>query len=365
MAEYQSKLQLIAFGCSTIHDIWLDQQSYFNKGAQVTISVIIKTLNEEQNIAGCIEAVLAHGAGLVSEIIVADSGSSDQTIAIASQFPVMIVQIRPPAKAGCGAGAQLGYQYANGDFICLLDGDMELAPDFLKEGLNLLKSHPQLAGVTGHVMEKNVSSLEYQRRVKRQRIENPAGMVDRMNGGGLYRRESLQSAGWLADRNLHAYEELDLGLRLAQNGWQLHRLDMPFVGHSGHSTNAYSLLRRRWKSGYLQGSGEILRAALYGNYVGQLFKTLPELKLWVLVYGWWLAIIVALAAACINVHFLWVAALVVFAPVLLMALKQKSLEMGLYSVVAWVFHAAALPFGFFKKRTAPQSFIESTVLKEP
>lgn len=330
----------------------------------MTVSVIIKTLNEERNIAACITSVLVHGADLISEIIVADSGSKDHTITIAEQYPVTIVQLQPPAKAGCGVGAQLGYQYASSEFVCLLDGDMELEPDFLQQALGYLKSHKQFAGVTGHIIEKELGSLEYQRRVKRQLLENPVGIIDRMNGGGLYRRESLQSVGYLSDRNLHAYEELDLGLRLSQKNWKLYRLDMSFASHKGHDENAYLLLKRRWRSGYLKGSGEILRAALNGHYFRQLITALPELKLWVLVYAWWLVIIIALIGAFINIYWLIIAVIVALTPVLLMSIKHRSFSIGLYSVVAWIFHTAALPFGFFKKRIEPQDFIESKILKK-
>lgn len=329
----------------------------------MTISIIIKTLNEEQNIAACLEAVFAHSDGHVSEIIVADSGSSDQTIAIAQQFPVMIVQLQPPAKAGCGIGAQLGYQYAKGEFICLLDGDMELAPDFLSSAMAYLQANSTYGGVTGHVLEKQLDSLEYQRRSKRQNIENPAGRIDRMNGGGLYRRKALEMCGYLSDRNLHAYEELDLGLRLQKNNWLLHRLDIPFVSHSGHADNAYSLLRRRWKSGYLQGSGEIIRAAISGGYLPSLISALPELKLWAAVYVWWLTWMAILLAAFFDRNYLWLAGLIAIVPVLIMAIRQKSLKMGLYSVVAWCFHAAALPSGFLQKRISPETWIESKVVK--
>ncbi|MGU3574486.1 glycosyltransferase [Brucellaceae bacterium C25G] len=329
----------------------------------MSISVVIKTLNEEQNIAACIASVMAHGSGLVDEIIVADSGSTDQTIAVAQKQPVIIVQLQAPAEAGCGAGAQLGYQYAKGDFICLLDGDMELAPDFLPKALAHLQSHSHLAGVTGHVTEKNLTSLEYQRRVKRQRYENPAGIVDRMNGGGLYRRSSVEETGYFADRNLHSYEELDLGLRLLKNGWQLHRLDIPFVSHSGHSENSYHLLQKRWSSGYLFGSGEIIRAAMSGHYVPQLVRALPALKLWLMVYGWWFVVLIMLLAAYSHIVWLAAAAVIIVLPVILMGIRQKNLNMGLYAVVAWIFHAAALPVGFFKKRVNPKDFITSKVLK--
>ncbi|WP_413243246.1 glycosyltransferase family 2 protein, partial [Pseudomonas ogarae] len=83
--------------------------------------------------------------------------------------------------------------------------------------------------------------------------ENRIGEIDRLNGGGLYRRTAIEQVGYLSDRNLHGYEEFDLGVRLRASGWRLHRLDRSFVRHFGHAINAYALLVRRWKSGYLRG----------------------------------------------------------------------------------------------------------------
>jgi len=50
-------------------------------------------------------------------------------------------------------------------------------------------------------------------------------------------------------------------------------------------------------------------------------------------------------------------------PVVLMSIKQKSLSLGFYAVVAWCFHAAALPLGFFGSRQPPDRWIESKLLK--
>jgi hypothetical protein len=46
-----------------------------------------------------------------------------------------------------------------------------------------------------------------------------------------------------------------------------------------------------------------------------------------------------------------------------MSIKKKSLELGLYAIVAWCFHAAALPFGILSRRKNPGSWIESKLLK--
>ena len=89
------------------------------------------------------------GIGGGVEILVADSLSSDQTVTVAAAFPVKIVQLANAKDRGCGSGVQLGYQYAQGEFVYLLDGDMELQRGFLLQALGLLERDDRLAGVWG------------------------------------------------------------------------------------------------------------------------------------------------------------------------------------------------------------------------
>jgi len=330
----------------------------------MTVSVILKTLNEEARIGAAIESVLAALDGIGGEVIVADGGSRDRTLAIASSYPIQVVQLEPSIRPSCGIGPQLGFQYSREPFICLMDGDMLLDPGFLPEALSYLSGNPRAAGVTGHVEEMNDTSLEYVRRGRRVSPENRIGVIDRMNGGGLYRRAAVEQAGYLSDRNLHGYEEFDLGLRLRARGWSLYRLDRRFVRHFGHAINAYALLLRRWKSGYLRGIGEVLRAALGQPQWQRLVAELPELKLWGIVY-FWLAAMVALPFALLSpVMGLAIDAALTAGVIGLMSLRQKSLSLGLYAVVAWLFHAAALPLGFVQARKAPEAWIESRVVSE-
>ncbi len=195
------------------------------------ISIVIKTLNEEKRIAATIESALAALSDCDGEVIIADSGSRDRTIEIASSYPVILAQIQPPARASCGIGPQLGFQYSSGTYICLLDGDMILDPDFPSAAMRFLENNPDVAGVTGHVQEMEIDNLEYSRRVQRNAPESRTGTIDRMNGGGLYRRSAIEEVGYISDRNLHGYEEFDLGVRLRHKG-----------GHCIASTSASSAI---------------------------------------------------------------------------------------------------------------------------
>ncbi|MEI2298193.1 glycosyltransferase [Ensifer sp. MJa1] len=331
----------------------------------MAVSVIIKTLNEEKRIAATIESALAALGTVGGEVIVADSGSLDRTVEIASRYPVVIAQISAPARPSCGIGPQLGFQYSRHDLVCLVDGDMLLDGDFLEVAVEFLDDNPEVAGVTGHVQEMLTSNLEFARRVTRNAPENRIGAIDRMNGGGVYRRVAIEKVGYLSDRNLHGYEEFDLGIRLRSAGWRLHRLDRRFVQHFGHTDNSYRLLIRRWKSKYLFGIGELLRASIGRPYFFQLIRELPELKLWALVYLWWALSLGLLLFLPDKRLALGTIAAVLVAVVGLMSWRKGGFSMGLYTVVAWFFHAAALPVGFFRARRKPDAPIESKLLGAP
>ena len=330
--------------------------------ARLAVSIIIKTLNEEKRIAATIESALSALGEIPGEVVIADSGSSDRTVEIAQRYPVVIAQIMPPARPSCGIGPQLGFQHSRGDYVCLLDGDMLLDPGFLGDAIRFLERNPKVAGVTGHVEEMQTANLEYARRVQRHAPENRIGPLDRMNGGGLYRRSAIEQAGYLSDRNLHGYEEFDLGIRLRDAGWQLHRLDRRFVQHFGHTLNSYKLLMRRWRNKYLHGIGELLRASLGRPYFFQLLRELPELRLWGAVYLWWALSIGLLLFLPQKGLALGLVLALLAGIVALMSWRKGGLGMGLYTVVAWFFHAAALPAGFLRQRLEPDAPIESRVI---
>src|SRR4051812_11710178 len=106
------------------------------------ISIIIKTLNEEARIADAIESALNVNKWIPTEVIVADSASTDRTIEISRKYPVRVVQLSDPNDRSCGVGPQLGFQNATGDFILILDGDMRLRDEFVPAAMELFHQRP-------------------------------------------------------------------------------------------------------------------------------------------------------------------------------------------------------------------------------
>jgi glycosyltransferase involved in cell wall biosynthesis len=329
-----------------------------------TVSIIIKAFNEEQHIVAAIESALAALTGLDGEVILADSASTDRTVAIAETYPIKIVRLSNPADRSCGAGAQLGFQYSSGKFLCLMDGDMRLDSDFVAAGIRFLDDNPTVAGVGGAIVDRDAVNLEYAQRANRFDPDRRPGPVTRLNGSGLYRRSAIESVGYLTDRNLHGCEELDLAARLITGGWTLARIDHHAVDHYGYVGNAYRQLIRRMWSRNACGPGEILRAALLQPHFGFLMRNDKTAVLAGLVIAWWLSI----AAVAIFGHglpaLIGVAALVVF-PFVVMSRRWRSRRNGIYSVASWnTFTLCFLP-GLLRPRKPPTAWIASTVIQEP
>ncbi|MBL0421011.1 glycosyltransferase [Ramlibacter sp. AW1] len=331
------------------------------------ITVIIKALNEEARIALAIESSLRAVQGIGGEVVLADSCSTDRTVEIALRYPIRIVQLAHPQERCCGVGPQLGYQHSLGEYVYLMDGDMELQAGFLERALAFLAQHPEVAGVGGRVVERNLDSLEYSERARREKHEahRAPGPVDRLDGGGLYRRCAIQEAGYFSDRNLHSYEEFDLAVRLRARGWKLWRLPISAVSHVGHDAPPYRLLMRRWRSGYVCGVGELLRSSLGQPWLRLVWRGQRELRLYLGVLLWW-AVLLSVPLWPLPVAWRVLALLgMALAPVAAMALRKRSLQRGVYAVVSWCFNTAGLVRGLLHPRKATQQPIASRVLREP
>lgn len=230
------------------------------------LSVIVKALNEEAKIAGCIESILRETKDLECEIIIVDSLSEDATVSIAKQFPVRVVQFLDIEACGCGSAAQLGYQASKGDLIYLIDADMEMISGFLEKALSFLTNNPSVAGVGGIVVDtSHVTVAERKRRARYSKIYDVVE-VKSLGGGGLYRRCAIEDVFYFSHRGLKAAEELELGLRLHSKGWRLARLPVPSVMHSGHQESYVQSMKRLWRNGRLGAYGVLIRSSIGKNW---------------------------------------------------------------------------------------------------
>lgn len=324
------------------------------------ISVVIKTLNEERRIGACIASALEALKDMDGEIILADSGSTDRTIEIASHYPICIVQLADISQRRCGIGPQLGYQFATGHYIYILDGDMELDADFLSIATQALESDFTLAGVAGLVEETSRGSVQFRGR-KERNFEGTPGEVQWLDMGGLYRRTAIEQVQYFSNRNLDAHEEKELGLRLCAKGWRLTRLPVRGVRHYGHPDATLLLLKKRWRSGYLFGAGQIIRAAVGTPYFTEVLRGQLHLLLTI-------GLLLCLAAGIFTAPYTLVPFYLWGAMMWLVAVQRivrhTNLRDGLLCIVVWHVNAIALVRGLLLPQVDPTLPVAAVTLRD-
>jgi len=87
---------------------------------RLSLCLIVK--DEAQSLAQCLRSVQP----VVDEMIVVDTGSSDQTIAIAERMGAQVFQY--PWQGDCAAARNESLRHATGDWILILDADEQLDP---------------------------------------------------------------------------------------------------------------------------------------------------------------------------------------------------------------------------------------------
>ena len=98
------------------------------------ISIIIPTLNEERHLPRLLSSIKKQGYKNY-EIIIADAGSTDNTLKIAKKYNCRIVSGGSPA-----VGRNKGAKAARGNYLLFLDADVTLKRNFLETAINEFKN---------------------------------------------------------------------------------------------------------------------------------------------------------------------------------------------------------------------------------
>lgn len=92
----------------------------------IKLSVVIITLNEEKNIARCLDSV----SGLADEVVVVDSFSNDKTKEICLKYGVRFIENK---FAGYQDQKNIAHQLASYDYVLSLDADEVLSKKLYEE----------------------------------------------------------------------------------------------------------------------------------------------------------------------------------------------------------------------------------------
>jgi GT2 family glycosyltransferase len=205
--------------------------------AEQPVAVVIVTWNSREDIARCLDAVIAERP---AEIVVIDNGSSDGTAALVRErySPCRLITLE--SNVGFAAGCNRGVAASRAPFVLFLNADAQVECGYLQKLVAALEGDPGAASATGKLYcerdgrrfidSAGIILCAYALRpLDRGYGEPDLGQFDLAEeifgpsgAAALFRRSALAAAGaGPFDEELFAYyEDVDLAWRLRRLGFR-------------------------------------------------------------------------------------------------------------------------------------------------
>jgi len=190
-------------------------------------SIVVAAYNSRDTIARCIEALLGQDYPDF-EVIVVDNASTDDTRAIASRYPVRLLD---EPRRGWPAARNRAWHWSKAPLVANIDADCFAEPSWLRELVAALAAHPKAGCAVGRTRVEQGKSLAEQFYAANDPFniekyvlgtQRAAGRACPWGGGNnCFRREVFEAVGGYdaetytsgADREFHRRFEQATGLR--------------------------------------------------------------------------------------------------------------------------------------------------------
>ena len=114
--------------------------------SDVLLSILVVNWNTRELVLECLESLPKQETGRSYEVVVVDNGSVDGSgDALSRQTGITL--IRNDHNLGYAAAVNQAYRRSSGEFVLLLNSDVELTPTALESLTQFLRSNPSAAGV--------------------------------------------------------------------------------------------------------------------------------------------------------------------------------------------------------------------------
>lgn len=252
------------------------------------VSVVILNWNGRKLLERYLPSVVQHTPSETAEIVVADNGSTDDSVAyLEREFPsVRVILLK--RNYGFAEGYNRALEGVDAEYAVLLNSDVEVTPGWLDVPLAELEAHADIAAVQPKLLsDRNRSEFEYAgasggfidkygypfcRGRVFDVVESDRGQYDAVRdifwGSGaclVIRKSVYEEAGGLDTGFFAHQEEIDLCWRLRSRGYRIVCTPASVVYHLGGGTlNAESPRKTHLN---------------FRNNLLMLYKNLPEKEL--------------------------------------------------------------------------------------
>lgn len=242
---------------------------------QPLVSVIVTTFNNHATLDACLSSISAQDYPN-TELIVVDNSSTDDTKEIAGRYTPQVYDKGPERSAQRNYAVSL----AKGEYVVIVDSDMELSPHVIAACVDEVNESPHLGGLT---IPEESFGCGFWAQCKRLERSFYVG-VDWIEAARFFRKELYERAGGY-DGDLVSGEDWDLSQRVAALS-PLGRID-EFIYHNEGHLNLVKTLRKKYYYAGLAGAylhkqqvkskltdqvGPLQRYKLFFSRPGQLFR---------------------------------------------------------------------------------------------
>lgn len=271
------------------------------------LSIVIVNWNVRDLIRACLRSIDEHKGELDVEVIVVDSASADDSVAlIAAEFPHVHL-LAQSENVGLPRGNNIGIAHATGDYVLLLNPDTEIVGDALQQMIAYMEANPAVGLLGSQLLNPDGSHQSSRRRfptvwtgifestwlqplspksiLRRYYVldanDSQTVPVDWVSGAAMLTRHNvIEQVGGMDEAYFMYSEELDWCRRIKDVGWEIvYFADAKIVHHVGKSSEQAVTRRhinfnraklRYFRKFHGRGAYRVVRAVLLANYVAQI-----------------------------------------------------------------------------------------------
>jgi GT2 family glycosyltransferase len=226
-----------------------------SKAAEDLLAVLVLSFNKREHTLRCLQSVRSLDYA-PRQVIVVDNGSTDGSAdLVATQFPEVHL-VRSERNLGAAGGRNLGIRWADEHlsyaYLLFLDDDTVVDPHLASELVRELRDHADAGLVTPKAYRAGTANTLASAGGMRVRLgsasitdigasepdagqfESPTTVDSCVGFAVLALREALQRIGGFDDRyNPYAWEEVDLSLRIREQGYRIYYAPKAICWHAG------------------------------------------------------------------------------------------------------------------------------------
>jgi glycosyltransferase involved in cell wall biosynthesis len=224
------------------------------------VAVVIIGRNEGSRLLSCLQSLVMQAP----QIVYVDSGSTDDSVNTALNAGAVVVALDMAVPFTAARARNEGFErvrklYPLAEYVQFVDGDCEVAPEWLKSAVDFLDEHQAVAAVCGRRSERFPEKTIYNQLCDME-WDTPVGETKACGGDVLMRMRAFESVhGFRSD--LIAGEEPELCVRLRANRWKIWRIDQEMTIHDAAMTKFSQWWKRSMRAGHAFAEGAYLHGA--------------------------------------------------------------------------------------------------------